>query len=57
MNKIRQQLMRSGNVKAELHNVDPVTGRQKIKAVRGNDVTEAKRRKALAFLMRHAVEA
>lgn len=56
MNKIRQQLIRSGNVKASLHNVDPVTGRQKIKAVRGNDVTEAKRRKALAFLQRGMLE-
>lgn len=54
MNKIRQQLIRSGNVHAAAHDVIS-NARKPVKAVRGNDVTEAKRRKALAFLSRDSI--
>jgi hypothetical protein len=49
MNKIRQQLLKSGNVK---QTADDAIARFKapVRAVRGNDVTIAKQRKALAIL-------
>lgn len=55
MNKIRQQLLASGNVKRAADDII-ANARKPVKAVRGNDVTEAKRRKALMFLMRGLVE-
>lgn len=61
MNKIRQQLLKSGNIRpagvqAAAHDTIEKAKRP-VKAVRGNDVTEAKRRKALAFLQRGLYEA
>lgn len=55
MNAIRKQLLASGNVKRAAD--DAISqAKRPVRAVRGNDVTEAKRRKALMFLMRGLVE-
>jgi hypothetical protein len=54
MNKIRQQLLASGNVK-QVANDAIARAKAPVRAVRGNDVTIAKQRKAMNIL-RQAVQ-